>query len=310
MLDDARPGRLAVGVVDGGVALEVGHVQKLRLKAHGAVLQRAQAVAEVGVDGAGVDHAVRQRVQLGLVLQVVAVQPHLDALQQVLHQLRIAADGDALVEGVEVVVVEGQAHRQALDDEGGQLRAVPAPLLFRVALDQLFKDVAADQADGLLLQVLRLAGDLGALLVDLRPRLLRRHHAPHLVEGVHVEGQRVQLALVVGHRRVGEAVEVGEAGHVVPHLFVVGVEDVRAVLVHVDALHVLGVHVAGDVGPLVDHQHLPARVRRLAGEGRPEQAGADDEIVVHDGPPCLIRFHVFAMDWISEGTKCQRVRRG
>ena len=42
VLDDAGPRRLAVGVVDCGIALEVGLVKQLILKADRAILQRAQ----------------------------------------------------------------------------------------------------------------------------------------------------------------------------------------------------------------------------------------------------------------------------
>ena len=41
VLDDAGIGGVRVGVVDGGVALEIGGVQEFRLKADGAVFQSA-----------------------------------------------------------------------------------------------------------------------------------------------------------------------------------------------------------------------------------------------------------------------------
>ena len=73
------------------------------------------------------------------------------------------------------------------------------------------------------------------------------HNAPHLVEGVHVEGQVVDLAVVVGHRAVGVAVELCKLVHILPHSLVVGVEDMGTVAVDIDALHALGVDVARDV---------------------------------------------------------------
>lgn len=68
-------------------------------------------------------------------LLIVRIQAHLDAVQQVGNHLGVAADWDSLIQGIEIVVVKGQAHGQALDDEGGQIFAVAAPLLLGVALD-------------------------------------------------------------------------------------------------------------------------------------------------------------------------------
>ena len=275
VLDDPGVGRLGVGVVHGGIALEVGHVQQLGFKPHGAVFQRPQPVAEVCVDGPGVDHTLCQRIQLVPVLQIINAQAHLDPFQQLLHQPGIAADRNTLIERIEVVVIEGQAHGQALDDEAGQLIAGAAPLLLGIALDELLIDVRAHQRNGLLLEISGL-GDArsGPLLCDFRSGLFRHHHAPHPIEGVHVEGQAVQLALVIGNRRVGEAVERRKAAHIIPHLFVVGVEDMRAVAVDVDALHLFGVDIAGDVRPLVDDEDGFAGGFRLLGEDGAEEAGA------------------------------------
>ena len=128
---NASPRGLAVGVVDGGVPPEVWLVQQFVLKADGAVSQRAQLIVKVGVDGACVNDFVRQSVQFFLVFEIIGVQAHIDAVQEVRNHLGVAADGNALVQGVEVVVVKGQAHGQALDNESGQVFAVADPLAFR-----------------------------------------------------------------------------------------------------------------------------------------------------------------------------------
>ena len=261
--------------------MEAGLIEQLVLEADGAVFQRAELVVKVGIDGAGVDDLVGQRVQLGLVGEIVGVQADFDAVQQVRDHLRVAADGDALIQGIKVVVVKRQAHGQALDDEGGQIFAVASPLLFGVALDELLVDVAADEGDGLFFEILRLVGDLLALLLDLGGGFLRRHDAPHLVEGVHVKGQRIELALVVGNGRVREAVELCKPGDVVPDFFVVGMENMGAVLVDVDALDVLGIDVAGDVRALVDDQHAFAVRLCLVGKNRTVQPGTDYQIIIH-----------------------------
>ena len=280
MLDDAGPRRLAVRIVDGGVALEAGLVEQLILKPNGAILQRAELVVKVGINGSGVDDLVSQCVQRGFVFKVIGVQPHLDAVEKISNHLRIAADGNALIQGVKVVVVKGQPHRQTLDDKSRQVLAVAAPLLFGVALDELFINVAAYKGDGLLLKVLRLVGDLTALLLNFGGCLLRRYNAPHLIEGVHIEGQRIQLTLIVGNGRVCKAVKLGKPGDVAPDLFVVGVEDVRTILMDVDTLDVLGVDIARNVGALIHDQHGFAVGLGLMGEDGTVQAGADYQIII------------------------------
>ena len=96
-------------------------------------------------------------------------------------------------------------------------------------------------------------GDLLALLLDLGGCFLWRHNAPHFIKGVHVEGQRVEFALVVGDGRVREAVELPKLGDIVPYFFVVGMENMGTVLVHVDALDILRVDVARDIGAFVNY---------------------------------------------------------
>ena len=90
----------------------------------------------------------------------------------------------------------------------------------------------------------------------------------------------VQAILVFCQRRVREAVKRGEAVGVLPNLLVVGVEDVRAVAVDGNAADVLGVDVARNVAPLVDHKHALAFSLRHLRERRAEQPRTDDEIII------------------------------
>ena len=200
MLDDSRPRGLPVGIVHRCVSLEVRLIQQLGLKAHAPVFQRAQAEAVERVDGSGIDHPLCLTIQRFPILQIVAVQPHLDPIQQPLHQLRVALGGDSLIQGVEVVVVEGQPHREPPDDEGRQILTVASPLLFGIPLYKLLKDITAYQRDRLLFEVFRLAGNFLPLLGDFRRSLLRCHNPPHPVEGVHIKRQAVELPFVIGHR--------------------------------------------------------------------------------------------------------------
>ena len=273
VLDDARVGDLALGVVDHGDALVVLLVERLGLEAQAAVLQRAQLKVVERVDGAAVDRLGGDVGLGGGQLLVLHAAADLDALEHVGDHLGVAAHGDALVAVVEVVVVVGEAAGEALDDARGQVLAVAAPLLLGVALHERLEDVTADEGQSLLLQVCRLADVLGGhLLGDLGLGIGRCDDArPHLGEGVHVEGHVVHVAMEVGDRRVDVVVELGEAVDVVPDVLHGGVEDVRSVAVDLDALDVLGVDVAGDVVAAVDDQDRLAGALGGVGKSAPER---------------------------------------
>ena len=280
VLDDAGVRSLAVRVVDDGDALVVLFVEDLGLEFEAAVLEFAEPVSEVLIDGAGVDTVVRHPEPLLSVVEEVRIEDDIGAVQHPLDHGGVPFARDALVAVVEVVVVIGEADRQALDDEGRKLRAVSSPLFLRVAFDQFGVDGTADEADGLLFEVLRLAGDLRPLLVEDFHGLGRRGDVEHLREGVHVEGHVVHLALVVGDRGVDEVVELRKLVHIVPDVLVRGVEDVRAVLVDVDAFDLFRVDVAGDVVPFLQNEDRKARLHCLMGKHGSEQAGADHQIIV------------------------------
>ncbi len=285
VLDDARERNLALGVVNHRVALPVLALDALGLEAQAAVLKGAQLVVEVLVDGAAVDNAVGDAGVLGDELAVLGVQQDLGIAEHALHHGGVAAHGDALPTVVEVVVVIDEAHGQALDDAGRKLGAAAAPLLFRVALDKLLEHVLADKGKGLFLEVGGLAfadllGGFGLLALDDLLGFRRGLDAPHLREGVHVERQVVQLVLVAGNGAVHVVVELGELVDVVPHRAQRGMEDVRAVLVHVDAVDLFGVDIAGDMIAAVDYQAGFAQLGGLVRENGAGDAGADDKVVV------------------------------
>lgn len=281
VLDDSRVGNLALGVVDHGHALVVLLVERLGLKAQAAILQRAQFKVVERVDRAAVDRLGGDIGLGGDQLLVLHAAAHLDALEHVGDHLGVAAHGDALVAVVEVVVVVGKAAGEALDDARGQVATVAAPLLLGVALHERLEDVAADERQRLLLEVLRLADVLGShLLGDLGLGVCRRDDArPHLGEGVHVEGHVVDVAVEVGDRRVNVVVELGEAVDVVPDVLHRGVEDMCAVAVDLDALDVLGVDVAGDVVAPIDDQDRLAGALGGIGKDGARKAGTDDKVI-------------------------------
>ena len=288
VLDDARIGHGGISVVDHCVSLVVGHRLHLRLEAHGAEVEVSMLKAEELVELSRVDDSPGLSLPVVTVGEEVRLRACLHALKQSVHESVVSALGDALVAVVEVVVVVYHPDRKSFDDEGRQVGASAPPLLLRVALDEPFIDVASDERQGLLLQIARLYYTLGphlreglcALLRNLDRRLLGRHRPPHLEERVHVERQIVEPSLVVGHRRVGISVEGHDTVHEVPHPFVGRMENVCAILVHMDSLHILTVDVAAQVGPLVDHQATLAVPSGEVGKGGAKEAGAHDQVVV------------------------------
>ena len=293
MLNDAGVGCLGVGVVHHGVALIVVGVQHLRLKADAAVLQSTQLVIKVGVHRARVDDLIRQLVQLRPAGQVIHTQLNLHAVQHLLHHGRVAAVGDSLIQGVKIVVIVGKTDGQPLDDERGQLGAGAAPLFASVALDELLVDVGAHQTDGLFLEVLRL-GDACclSLFFDLSGCFFRCHHTPHLIEGIHIKRQAVQLTLVICHRGVRKAVKLRKRCHIIPHFFVVGVENMRTVFMYMNPFDLLCIHISCDVWAFVDYQHLFPFFYRFPGKYGAVQTGSYDNIIIcfHFVSPCIFFF--------------------
>ena len=149
-------------------------------------------------------------------------------MKECVDEFIVSADRNALIAVVEVVVVENHANRQPLDDESRQLRTFPSPLLFGVAFDELFVNVVTNQHLCLLFKIARFgcsfALHLGhcfcLLLVQFGKRLVGSGNAPHLIKGVHVERQVIQLALIISHGRIGVAVEWNDGVDEVPHLFI------------------------------------------------------------------------------------------
>ena len=145
----------------------------------------------------------------------------------------------------------------------------------------------ADQRDAALLQVRRGRGvEAFTLLLDELLRLFRRVvAAEELVDQAEPHGELVGGAVVHREDAVLVIREVGEPVDVFPHPLVGGVEQVGAVLVHLDARLrlVFAVRVAADVAAFFHHQHAFAQLaRRLLGHGEAEETRSNNnEVVCH-----------------------------
>lgn len=154
MLNDTGVGHLSLGVVDYGIALKVGCVEPFVLKAQTAVVEVAVAVIVKLIDAAGVECAAGLRMEFVTVGKVVGAQAYIGLGQQGVDECIVSPTlGYALVAVVEIVVVEGEAEGQPLDDESRQLGGGTAPLLFGIPLDESLVNVAPAQCECLLLKV-------------------------------------------------------------------------------------------------------------------------------------------------------------
>lgn len=151
-------------------------------------------------------------------------------------------------------------------------------MLLGVSFDKLLIDVVADESESLLFEVAWCA--VVSLAVYDGHSLLWGGGAPHLAEGVHVEGQVVELPVVVGYGRKREVVERGVFVHESPYILALGVEDMRPVHVYADTADVYAVGVASGVGSPVYNEALAASVGCEPCEGGAEESGADDEEII------------------------------
>lgn len=101
-----------------------------------------------------------------------------------------------------------------------------------------------------------------------------------MVEGVHVEGQIIEFAVVVGNGTVGISVERYKAVHEVPYLFVVSMENVCTILMNVYAFHIFAIDVTTQVRAFIYHKAFLSLLRGLLREGGTKEARAYYEIIV------------------------------
>ena len=80
MFNDPGPGSLTVRIIHCRIALEVRNIQHLCLEPDGTIFQCSQRVAEIGIDGAGIDNSLCQFIQFLFLLQIICVQAYLNAL--------------------------------------------------------------------------------------------------------------------------------------------------------------------------------------------------------------------------------------
>ena len=242
-------------------------------------------------------------------------------VEHLLEELRVAEDGHALVGVLEVAVIARDEYRHARRHRRVDFLGREPPLLLRVVQ----KDVLVHEI-----------GNLGELGVVLLAQLVDGHLALvakrvdellDVVRGLLLAKRDFHRVLVEGHGHIGSvpigehamliAQKAGEATRVIEGALVVGVEDVRAVLVNKDArLVFLVVHVAADMRALFDDENALARaLREFASHNAAGKSAADDDRVdvvhVHFVELCVLHAHVsfaFRSHVMVSGSRRERTR--
>ena len=93
------------------------------------------------------------------------------------------------------------------------------------------------------------------------------------------------MALIICHRRVDEVVERDELVDIRPDILIARVEDMRAVLVDVDAFPLFTVDIAAHMITAFQHQHRLPRPLRFTSKDSTEETAADNQIIVHEKIP-------------------------
>ena len=197
---------------------------------------------------------------------------------------RVAVFRQRLMDAVVVVVVVVEAHRQALQHLGRQLGRIAAPLLDRVATKEGFVEIAADELQGLLFEIRGLVDAVFGQPGDEVARLLRTEvGAEELVDRMQVDRQAEYAARRPCLDAIDERHPFAEALQVRPDAVVAGVEDMRPVDMRHDPGGAVprGVAMAADVGALLDDMYVDAGLGQLARQHRAGKSRADDQDRAH-----------------------------
>ena len=256
--------------------------ERLGLEAQRAIGQRAEAVVEVFVDGAGVDEMPVADLLAGFA--VIGVEAHLDVRvrEDAAKHRGVAVLGERLEFFGEIAVVAIRADGDAAADAGVEVARVAPPLLARVVLEEHLVELRCRPGRGSLPRSFSarrwgraIAASVAAIssLVEGRPS--------DLLEGVEVDGELPVAAIGPREDFVFDRVPFGELAEVLADAVGIRAEIMRAVGVEEDAGGiVMIVGVAGDVVAAIDDQAACAALAgEPLGEHRPGEARADDEVI-------------------------------
>ena len=82
--------------------------------------------------------------------------------------------------------------------------------------------------------------------------------------------------MIIGYRGIGKTVKFRKPIHILPHLAVICMENVRPVFVHLDSLYLLCVNISRDMRPLVNHKNGFSPIFGLSGKHGAIESCADN----------------------------------
>ena len=86
--------------------------------------------------------------------------------------------------------------------------------------------------------------------------------------------------MIICYRRIGKAVELGKAVHILPYLFVVCMENMGAVFVNMDPFHLLCINISCDSRTFIDYQDAFSCRLRLMCKYCSEETCTDNKKVI------------------------------
>ena len=234
VLGDARVGNLGVAVVDHRAALIVT-IDDFGREIKCAITKSTVLVVEVGVNGPAPKHVV-VAAKFGARDSRRERDADVGVIEYRFDDGRVAVFRYSLIRVAEVRVVISETQWQARQDARWQFFRVNAPLLARVPRKERFIQLAPHQSQRLVFECRRVGDRRISLGRHERFGLCgRKAGAKERIDEAEVH--RHLKGLLPDHRSHPMAIrlEGGETTHVVPHTFVLRVEDVWSVHVHHDA---------------------------------------------------------------------------
>ena len=61
--------------------------------------------------------------------------------------------------------------------------------------------------------------------------------------------------MIICNRAVCETVELCKPGNIIPYFFIIGVENMRTIFMHMNPLYILCKHISGNIRAFIDHQN-------------------------------------------------------
>ena len=118
-------------------------------------------------------------------------------------------------------------------------------------------------------------------------------------KGVHIEGQIVEFASVVGNRVVDVGHKLHDRVYPLPHIGIRGVEDVWTVAMNCNTVAIFAVEVTARMATAVNDKHALARLYGAISDHRAEEPRANDKDIV--GFAILTAAHSLGMKLGKQG---------